>query len=402
VEIRNVLLTGATGFLGSYITSEILRSSAAHVHCLIRAKQGVDSKGRVEAQLKHYQLWRDDEAWQTDWAERVHIVPGDIILPRLGLADRSYEALSRDIDCLIHSAAHVNFIYPYEALKATNVLGLHEIIRFALHGRIKPVHYLSTAAIWPMGAEYTFFESDPLDHGKLLNLGYDEAKWVGERCLVNAAERGLPAARYRPGEVGGDSVTGRCVLNHFLIAALKGFLQHGAMPIVDTYVDVAPVDYVAKALVHLALRRSALGHAFHLTNPRSWHMRDAVAFLRKAGYQFEEVSFAELRRRLIRSPDFSQNALFPYQATLEGMDERSLQLPKYDCGRTLLELAGSGVECPPADETLAATYLRYLRDVDFLPAPRELSSAKRDPVVLDQSIGAVLAHDQAAPRHATA
>jgi myxalamid-type nonribosomal peptide synthetase MxaA len=236
------------------------------------------------------------------------------------------------------------------------------------------VPYLSTAAIWPMGAEYTFYESDSLDHGKLLNLGYDEAKWVGERCLVNAAERGLPVARYRPGEVGGDSRTGRSVLNHFLTAAFKGFLQFGVFPPVDAHIDIAPVDYVAKAIAHLAFRCNPLGRAFHLTNPRSCHMTDALAFLRNAGYEFDIQPFEQLRSRLIDSADFAENALFPYQAALESMDERSFELPKYDCRHTLRELEGSGILCPPVDGRLLDTYLRYLTGIGYLPRPAALAS----------------------------
>jgi amino acid adenylation domain-containing protein/thioester reductase-like protein len=367
-QTRAFLLTGATGFLGAYLVAEILRTTDARLHCLVRAKQGGSQKARIEEQLRQYQLWTDDERWRSAWETRLHVVSGDLILPRLGLADAAYEALAREIDCIIHSAAHVNFIYPYEALKGTNVLGLHEIIRFAFHAHIKPVHYLSTAAIWPMGSEYTFYETDPLDHGKLLNLGYDEAKWVGERCLVNAAERGLPVACYRPGEVGGDSVTGRCVLNHFLIAAFKGFLQYGAFPQIDTHIDVAPVDYVAKAIVHIAFRGNPLGRAFHLTNPQSCHMTEALAFLRNAGYRFEERSFEDLRGGLVESPEFADNALFPYQAALESMDGRSFELPKYDCRHTQRELAGSGIICPPVDAKLFETYLNYLTGIGFLPA----------------------------------
>jgi myxalamid-type nonribosomal peptide synthetase MxaA len=372
--IRSVLLTGATGFLGAYLVNEILRTTDAHLHCLIRARDGLNSKVRMQEQLRHYELWQEGEHWQGVWEERVHVVAGDIILPRLGLPDPIYESLAREIDCIIHSAAHVNFIYPYEALKATNVLGLHEIVRFAFHGRIKPLHYLSTAAVWPMGAEYTFLESDALDHGRLLNLGYDEAKWVGERSLLNAAERGLPVARYRPGEVGGDSKTGRCVLNHFLIAAFKGFLQYGAFPAIETHVDVAPVDYIAGAIVYMIFHGNPLGRAFHLTNPRARHLREALAFLRQRGYRFEELGFEELRTRIVGSADFAQNALFPYQAVLESMDERSMQLPKYDCTQTLKELEGSDISCPAADEGLFEIYLRSLTDCGFLPAPGEFAA----------------------------
>ena len=276
------------------------------------------------------------------------------------------------MDAIFHGAAHVNFIYPYEALRATNVLGIHEIIQFAFHGRIKPVHHLSTAAVWPMGAQYTYYEKDSIDHNGVLNLGYDEAKWVGEKCLLYAEERGLPLARYRPGEVGGDSITGHCVTDHFVIACVKGFLQFGAFPDLDIEVDVAPVDYVAKSMVYLAFHRNPLGRAFHLTNPYRRRLKDGLAFLHGIGYQFDEIPFEELRDKLVNSPDFTNNALFAYQAALEDMDNVSMQLPTYDTRETLRELDGSGIVCAAADEKLFGTYLRYLQGIGFIPQPEAL------------------------------
>lgn len=375
-EIRSVLLTGGTGFLGAYTIAEILNTTNADIYCLVRPKRGdlFGSKQRIEKKMKRYQVWADAEreAWLSAWKSRVHVVDGDVTLPRLGMKDSDYETLSHEVDAIFHGAAHVNFIYPYEALRATNVLGIHEIIQFAFHGRIKPVHHLSTAAIWPMGAQYTYYEKDLIDHMGLLNLGYDEAKWVGEKCLIHAAERGLPLARYRPGEVGGDSITGRSVTDHFLIACFKGFLQFGAFPDLDIEVDVAPVDYVAKAMVYLAFHRNVLGRAFHLTNPSRRRLKDGLEYLRTIGYQFEELPFVELRDRLVNSPDFSSNALFAYQAALDDMDNVSMQLPIYDTRETLRELAGSGIACPPADEKLFGTYLRYLQDIGFIPQPENL------------------------------
>jgi amino acid adenylation domain-containing protein/thioester reductase-like protein len=380
-EIQNVLITGGTGFLGAYIIAEIIQTTNAEIHCLVRPRRGENSKQRIENQMKRYQVWDGSEAWQSAWENRLHVVEGDVTLPRLGVKDIDYERLSRDVDAIFHGAAHVNFIYPYEALRATNVLGVHEIIQFAFHARIKPVHHLSTAAIWPMGAQYTYYEKDPIDHVGLLNLGYDEAKWVGEKCLVHAAERGLPLARYRPGEVGGDSVTGRCVTDHFIIACFKGFLQFGAFPDLDIEVDIAPVDYVAKAMVYMAFHRNVLGRAFHLTNPSRRRLKDGLAYLRSIGYQFEELAFVDLRDRLVNSPNFSSNALFPYQAALDDMTDISMQLPTYDTRETQRELAGSGITCHPADEKLFETYLRYLQEIGFLPQPEALSLDRIQPKV---------------------
>jgi thioester reductase-like protein len=373
-QINTVFITGATGFLGAYIVAEILKTTQAKMICLVRPKRGEDSKQRIEKQMRYYDIWPDDAAWQSAWDQRMQVIDGDVTLPRMGLPDAVYEMLARQVDAIFHGAAHVNFIYPYEALRATNVLGIHEIIQFAFHARIKPVHHLSTAAIWPMGAHYSFYEKDSIDHNGLLNLGYDEAKWVGEKALLNAAERGLPVARYRPGEVGGDSRSGHCVTDHFLIACVKGFLQFGAFPKMDIEVDVAPVDYVAKAMVYLAFNKNPLGRAFHLTNPNRRNMRHALAFLRNLGYQFEEVPFELLRDRLVTSPDFASNALFAYQAALEDMNQVSMQLPTYDTSETRRELEGSGIVCPPADEKLFETYLRYLCGIGFMPEPEKLTA----------------------------
>ncbi len=369
---RAVFLTGATGFVGVYIVAEILRTTDTDLHCLVRPKRGESGHARIKAQLRTYNLWSDDEHWQTAWNERLHVVEGDVVLPRLGITGKSYEALAREVDFIIHSAAYTHYVLPYVALKATNVLGLHEVIRFAFHGRIKPVHYLSTAAVWPMGAEYTFYEQDSLDHGKLLNFGYNQSKWVAEKCLLQASERGLPMARYRPGEVGGDTLTGHCVTNHFIFAAMKGFLEAGALPLVDSDFDVAPVDYVTKALVHIAFHCNPIGRAYHLTNPRRCHMTKVLEFFRSLGYRFEEIQFEELRDRLIRATDFSDSALFPYQAVLTHIDDRSIQFPNYDCTNTIDALKGSGIVCPPVDEQLLGKYMRYLREIGYIPGPEAI------------------------------
>ncbi|MEI6666776.1 MAG: amino acid adenylation domain-containing protein [Acidobacteriota bacterium] len=374
-RIDTILLTGATGFLGVYIIADILRTTSAQVYCLVRPKRGQDGKARIEKQMRHYDVWPGDEAWMAQWRSRLHVVEGDVTLPRLGMAAATYETLARDVDAILHGAAHVNFIYPYEALRATNVLGLHEIVRFAFEARIKPVHHLSTAAIWPMGAQFTFYEKDPIEHGQALNLGYDEAKWVGERCLLNAAERGLPTTRYRPGEVGGDSITGRCVTDHFLVACVRGFLEFGAFPVLDIEVDVAPVDYVAKALTYLVFHREPTGGAYHLTNPNRQHMRQALTYLRGLGYQFEELRFEQLRDRLVGSPAFGSNPLFAYQAALEDMDDVSLQLPTYDTREADRALKGSGITCPPADDKLFGVYLTYLQHIGMIPEPALVASA---------------------------
>jgi thioester reductase-like protein len=370
-EASTVLLTGATGFPGIHIVAEILGTTRAHLYCLVRPKRGETGLERIEKELRRFDLWSEDEAWQTAWRDRLEAVEGDVSLPRLGLPDEIYEALAREVEVIIHGAAHVNFIYPYEALRDTNVLGLHELIRFAFHARIKAFHHLSTAGIWPMGTQRTFYENDPIDHGDRLILGYHEAKWVGERCLLHAADRGLPLTRYRPGEIGGHSRTGRCDTEHVILASFKGFLEYGAFPRLEFALDVAPVDYIAQAMTYLAVRKNVTGRAFHLTNPSPCPMSEGLAYLRDLGYRFQEVAFEELLDTMRRSPDFTSNAVFPYEPALREMDSLSLRIPLFDTSETLRALEGSGISCPPTDRQLLMTYWHYLQSVGFIPRPEQ-------------------------------
>ncbi len=362
-----LLMTGATGFVGAYMLRDFLEQTSVTLYCLVRAKSEAAGLERIRRQAARLGLW------QPGYAERLRIVTGDVSQPRLGLEPGAYQRLAHEVDTVLHSAAVVNFIYPFQAMKAVNVDGVQRVIEFAFEGQVKPVHYLSTTAIWPMGAHRTFTEDMDLDQDLLLNLAYDETKWVAEKMLRQAAGRGLPVAVYRPGEVSGDSRTGASDLSHLASAILKGGLQAGVFPALNSYLDAAPVDYVAQAVVYLMTQRQPLGRAFHLCNPRPMHAHDAYRWLQGHGYAFEVLPFDEWRWRVLASPAFAQNALYPFAALLEEFSELSLELPVWETTATVREFAGSPVACPPLDEALADTYLRYFIESGFLPTAEALT-----------------------------
>lgn len=50
---------------------------------------------------------------------------------------------------MIHSAAYVNLVYPYDALKGANVYGTRNVLLFCSVGKVKALHYISTNAVFP-------------------------------------------------------------------------------------------------------------------------------------------------------------------------------------------------------------------------------------------------------------
>jgi myxalamid-type nonribosomal peptide synthetase MxaA len=365
IPLQQIFMTGGTGFVGAYVIHNLLETSSVTLHCLVRAGDEAASLQRIQQQMARLGLWRDS------YAERIRAIIGDVSLPRLGLTAEAYHQLAGSVDAILHSAAMVNFIYPYQALKPVNVDGTRRIIEFAFEDRVKPVFYVSTTAVWPMGAHRSFSEDDPLDQDLRLNLAYDETKWVAEKMLGQAAERGLPVAIYRPGEVSGDSRTGYSDLTHLASAFVKGNLQAGVFPALDSFLDLTPVNYVGQAIAHLMTRTDSLGRIFHLCNPRSMHARDMYDWLLQQGYVFEIVPFDEWRWRILSAEDFAANALYPFAAILEEFAEHNLQLPHWDTTQARQALAAGGVECPPVDGRLLKIYMNYYVQMGYVPEPLE-------------------------------
>jgi thioester reductase-like protein len=358
-----VLLTGASGFLGNFLLHELLRQTQDEVVCLIRCRDAASGLERLRAGLRRYGLLE-----ATDLS-RVRVVPGDISRDNFGLEPELYDRLAREVSVVYHNGAKVSFLEPYRLIRRTNVKAAREALRFCAQHVLKPLHHVSTIAV---------FDCDKLDHiriagededltaGGAFHGGYDESKWVAEQILGLARERGFPVTIYRPGNIAGHSETGAVSDGHLVSAMIKGCVTLGLAPDTDAYVDVVPVDYVSRALVHLSLQDDSTGRNFNLTNPTAIRWRTIAQQLIDAGYPLELVPLEEWREA-IRARGDEDN---PMRVFLPMLDERALfSGRRYRCTRVLSQLAGTGISCPPLDDRLTGTYIRGLVEAGELIAP---------------------------------
>ncbi|MDJ0734301.1 MAG: thioester reductase domain-containing protein [Nostocaceae cyanobacterium] len=368
----NIFLTGGTGYLGAFLLHEILQQTNADIYCLVRAANFEAGKLKLKQNLEQYALW-DEQL-----SPRIIPVIGDLSQPKLGISTEGFEMLAANIDSIYHSGAMLNYVYPYQALKSPNVLGTQEVLRMASLFKLKPVHYVSSVAVFesPDYAGKLVKEDDNFDNWQGIFLGYSQTKWVAEQLVKVAAQRGIPITIHRPPLISGDSRTGICNTDDFINLVIKGCIQMGCFPDVDYMLDASPVDYVSKAIVYLSRQEESLGKAFHLQHPEPVPLKQLVEWISSVGFPIEMIPYEQWQEKLINNLSSQDNPLYTLRPfLLERWSDEQITIPdlylqsrrpKISCEATVNALAGSGIVCPPLDSQLLMTYSAFLMQNGFL------------------------------------
>jgi len=364
---KHIFLTGGTGQLGGYLLGDLLRQTTADMHCLVRGRNPENAKARLIENLQFC------GRWQSSFSERITPVLGDLSQERFGLDETSFRQLAGQIDVIYHSGGWVDNVRSYSLLKPVNVDGAEATIRLAALRQIKPVHFVSSLAVFftdAHAASEVVHETDAPRYDPNIKSGYIQSKWVADRMVQTAQSRGLPASIYRPARVTADSQTGKTnAVKDLLSLFIKSCLYLKKYPTLDISIPMVPVDYLSQAIAQLSQREASLGKAVHFINDDPIPWCELCEIIRGLGYELEEVDYPawrrELKRQIEQNPD--KEFLKLIQALLYAPNNLFFDRPRFDMGNLRAGLAGSSVVCPPIDEKLVATYLAYFQQVGFLP-----------------------------------
>jgi long-chain acyl-CoA synthetase len=260
-----VLLTGATGFVGTEVAGRLLERPDVTVVALVLAAD--EEAARRTAR----RAWHGRPELIDALDRRIEVLPGDVRAPRLGLDPRRYEGLVERITHVVHTAADVRFGSPLEEMRATNVTGTANVVALARaveadHGLDRLLH-VSTAYV--AGRRRGEIGEDDLTDAFGFENGYERTKYEAER-LVREAMPTLPATVVRPAMIVGDSRTGEVATFNTVYVLLRRYLAEGArvFPVSrGLRVNMVPVDHVADAIVRLLFDPRAAGSTVHLTAP---------------------------------------------------------------------------------------------------------------------------------------
>ncbi len=323
---------------------------------------------KINDKLKTFQLGNENQN------QRIIPVIGDLSQKYLGLCEPDFLELAETIDVIYHNGAWVNALYPYSIVKPANVFGTEEILRLACLNKTKPVHFISTISVF--SSTYAqgnlIQESDPLGINHGLNAGYTQSKWVAEKLILEARQRGLPITIFRASRIIGHSKTGICNTQDLFCRMIKGCIQLGMFPdFGDSNEDLTPVDYVSAAIVHLARQETSLGKAFHLLNSHPTPNNTLFNYIREMGYPLESVSFEKWRSHLAEYCKINQDHVL--SPVLSNFSDENLERgnpPQFDHQNTLIGLKETDFNFPPIDNSVLKTYFDYFVQSGYLIPPK--------------------------------
>jgi thioester reductase-like protein len=256
-----ILLTGATGQVGTALLPRLLAEPGTRILALVRARDAAHAAERRTQLLTHV-------AAGTDPA-RLDVVVGDVSRPGLGMSAADRARVESDARSIVHAAASVRFDLPAEKAAAENVGGTTAVLELAIalhaRGRLLRLDHVSTAYV--AGDFSGRFLEENLEVGQGFRNSNEWSKHHSEQLVREHVARGLPVTVHRPSIIVGDSSGGKTQAFNVLYWPLKLYTRGWWRTFPgrqDTVVDVVPVDFVANAVARLRLLPSTLGRTFHV------------------------------------------------------------------------------------------------------------------------------------------
>ncbi|KAG6861299.1 hypothetical protein C0995_001854 [Termitomyces sp. Mi166 len=393
-----VFLTGATGFLGAFVLHDLLsrEEKVRKVICLVRASTSEKGLARLKEGSTDRGVWSD--SWVS--SGRLEVVTGDLSLNLFGLGQDTWDRVTQEADVVLHNGALVHWVYPYEKLRAANVLATLTAITLASTGKPKNMVFVSSTSA--IDTDHYVQLSESLTHGRSpysgvpetddlegarssLKTGYGQTKWVSEKLLFEAGKRGLSGHIVRPGYVVGDSRTAVTNTDDFIWRLVKGCIQLGLVPDMNNTVNMVPVDHVALCTTLSAISPlpNASMSVLHITAQPLPTFNSMLSSLKQYGYAAEPCEYVMWRRRLEQHVmEVQDNALFPLlHFVLDDLPTSTKAPDLDDTNTTALLKQHSGQLARTVSEPLMGLYIAWLIAAGFLPPPSLASPEKQLPLL---------------------
>lgn len=264
-------VTGATGFIGRRLIAELVDHRRGTIWVLVRPGS--------EAKLDRFRY-----RWNN--STRIVPVPGELTEEGLGVDPAWVAEHAGEVKHFFHLAASYDMTATKEANDRLNTGGTRNALQVAAALDAGCFHQVSSiAASGDLRGRWT---EEMFDEGQGFQSDYHRTKFESEKIVRDEAT--VPWRVYRPAIVVGDSETGEIdkidgpYYFFTLIKRMRDYVP-AWLPLFGAGMgstNIVPVDYVARAMDHLAHQPNLDGRAFHLVNPRPQKNIDVLNAFAKA------------------------------------------------------------------------------------------------------------------------
>lgn len=371
-EYRNLLLTGATGYLGAYLVYELLVQTTAVLYLPVRGKTLNAADERLKQKLSFY---FGDDVIDT-FQERLVVVNADLRMEQLGLNANRYKELVETIDAVVHSAANVKHYGSYEELYKDNVETTTALLNFASTGKKKHFHFISTVdtgAGHIPGLEYMLYSEYCHDMGQKSDNVYIRSKFEAEKQVLAYRDKGLNTSIYRAGNMTFHSGTGHFQENiedNYFYSMLKALIKVGfwSSNMMKMEFDLSYVNDAAKSIVLLMTKKNLRNQIYHIYNPEILTWEKMVGLLKDAKIEIVDLEPEKIKSKLV---EFEGNS--KYEKIVERVKIYSWEWEDNDTTKTIKKadrtvslLEKLGFRWPVTNKNHIEKMIAHCKDVGFL------------------------------------
>ena len=378
-DIGNILLAGATGYLGIHILANFLDNDYGIAYCLVRGADKSHSENRLKELLNFY----FGNRYECLFGDRIIVLCSDLTNDSLGMTEADYNSLENGIDAVINAAASVKHYGSYKYFYETNVETVMHLIDFCKKSGAKLIH-ASTLSVSgnSFGDEFDgyvsenekhFYESSLYIEQPLENV-YARSKFEAEKIILEEMSNGFKANIMRMGNLTNRYSDGKFQKNYesnAFLQRVRAILNLGIFPdyLMDLYAEFTPIDDAANAVMTISRHFSTEQTVFHINSTKVVYMDKLIEYFRRLGVSLKVVdgkTFTEALRQTAKQTDSE----FIFETFINDMDNDDKL--NYDSNIriendfTVAYLKKLGFEWSDIDFEYIKKYVEYFRNIGYL------------------------------------
>lgn len=320
---NNVLLFGSNGFVGMHIIDSFIKNDSGTIYCIMRDKSGKGALNRF-LEVLHFYFGKTLDKYIDN---RIIVLKGDIVKENLGLSNKSYEEVIKNVSIIINAAANVKHFGNFDKFKNINIDATAQTIEFCKKYSKRLIHLSTLSVSGNMFLDGTvshdtlsnrpkaYFAENNLFINQSLDNVYTRSKFEAEKIVLDSISEGLDAQILRLGNITSREADGKFQINpesNAFVNRLKAFVSLGVFPksLLKQEIEFTPVDKCSDAIIKIIQNKCKNISILHVYNRNHTNVEKIFKVLKTFNFSlkaFNDADFSEFINKNLSNKSFKKD-----------------------------------------------------------------------------------------------